>query len=84
MLVGRLSTKLSSIAWVSESIQCRSSNTQDQRLDLTLSKQQPLDARQESAGGVGKDRVPATVGHQQAHLKVRGRPAAWTPEIYPR
>ena len=41
--VGRLSTRLSSSAWVSASIQCRSSKTSEQRLHLALAQQQALD-----------------------------------------
>ena len=55
--VGRLSTRLSSSAWVSVSIQCRSSKTSSERLHLALAQQDALERRRACAGGAAVDRA---------------------------
>ena len=52
--MGRLSTRLSSSAWVSPSIQCRSSNDQEQRLHLALAQQQALDRVERALAALGR------------------------------
>ena len=74
--VGRLSTRLSSSAWVSASIQCRSSKTSEQRLHLALAQQQPLDGIERALPALRRDRAPATRRPRPARRAATGARAA--------
>ena len=74
--MGRLSTRPSSRAWVSVSIQCRSSKTRQQRLHLAFAQQQPLEGLQGALPALGGSGLPGGVLHrhvQQGQDRGEGR-----------